>query len=53
MIHIGRPTAMAVTLVIFSTGVAVCLLLLMVYDRPFAAGGVTISPTAYREINFD
>jgi hypothetical protein len=53
MIHIGRPAAMAVTLIIFSTGVAVCLLLLMVYDRPFAAGGVTISPTAYREINFD
>jgi hypothetical protein len=37
--------------VIFSTGVAICLLL--AYDRPFAAGGVTPTPTAFREINFD
>jgi hypothetical protein len=48
-----RPAAMAVTLVIFSTGVAICLLLLLAYDRPFAAGGVTLTPTAFREINFD
>jgi hypothetical protein len=53
MIHIGRPAAMAVTLVIFSTGVAICLLLLLANDRPFAAGGVTLTPTAFREINFD
>ena len=37
----------------FSTGVAICLLLLLAYDRPFAAGGVTLTPTAFREINFD
>src|ERR1700722_17474544 len=31
----------------FSTGVAICLLLLLLlaYDRPFAAGGVTLMPT--------
>ena len=45
---------MALTLFIFSTAVAVCLiLLLLVYDRPFAAGGVTIAPTAFREIIFE
>jgi hypothetical protein len=53
MIHIGRPAAMALTLFIFSTAVAVCLILLLAYDRPFAAGGVTIAPTAFREITFD
>ena len=30
------------------SGVAICLLL--AYDRPFAAGGVTPTPTAFREI---
>jgi hypothetical protein len=46
-----RKYAEPATLVIFSTGVAICLLL--AYDRPFAAGGVTPTPTAFREINFD
>jgi hypothetical protein len=53
MIHIGRPAAMAITLLIFSTAVAMCLILLMAYDRPFAAGGVYIPPAAFREISFD
>jgi Protein of unknown function (DUF4239) len=50
LIHIGRPAAMAVTVFIFSTAVAVCLLLLLVYDRPFASGGITMTPAAFREI---
>jgi Zn-dependent protease len=53
MIHIGNRPAMAATLFIFSTAVAVCLVLLMVYDRPFAVGGVTMAPTAFREIAVD
>jgi hypothetical protein len=53
MIHIDNRTAMAATLLIFSTAVAVCLVLLMVYDRPFAFGGVTMAPTAFREIALD
>jgi Protein of unknown function (DUF4239) len=53
MIHIGRPAAMTITLLIFSTAVAMCLILLMAYDRPFAAGGVYIPPAAFREISFD
>jgi hypothetical protein len=50
MIHIDNRPAMAATLFIFSTAVAVCLVLLMVYDRPFAVGGVTLAPTTFREI---
>jgi hypothetical protein len=50
MIHIDNRPAMAATLFIFSTAVAVCIVLLMVYDRPFAIGGVTMAPTAFREI---
>jgi Protein of unknown function (DUF4239) len=53
LIHMGRPRAKATTLVIFSTATAVCLTLLMVYDRPFAPGGITLDPNIYREINLD
>jgi Protein of unknown function (DUF4239) len=52
-VHIDNRPAMAATLFMFSTAVAVCLVLLMVYDRPFAVGGVTMAPTAFREIAFD
>ena len=50
MIHIGRPAAMVTTLFIFSTAVAASLVLLMQNDRPFAAGGITLTPAAFREI---
>jgi hypothetical protein len=50
MIHIGKPAAMAATLFIFSTAVAVCMILLLQHDRPFAAGGITLTPTAFRAI---
>jgi hypothetical protein len=50
MIHIGKPAAMFATLLIFSTAIAVCLVLLMENDRPFAAGGITLTPEAFREI---
>jgi Protein of unknown function (DUF4239) len=53
MIHIDNRTAMAATLWIFSTAVAACLVLLMVYDRPFAFGGVTMAPTSLREVALD
>jgi hypothetical protein len=53
MIHIARPAAMAMTLFLFSTAVAMCLVLLMTYDQPFAEGGITIAPTAFREIILD
>lgn len=53
LIHIGQPAAMAAALFVFATAAAVCLILLMVNDRPFAAGGITISPAAFYEIGLD
>jgi len=46
----AKPAAMAATLLIFSTAVGASLVLLMENDRPFAAGGITLTPTAFREI---
>jgi hypothetical protein len=48
-IHINVRPAMAVAMFVFSTAVTMCLVLLMVYDRPFGSGGFTLPPTAYRE----
>lgn len=49
MIHIDRPKTVAINLLIFSTAIAACLVLLMVNDRPFASGGVTITPDVLLE----
>jgi hypothetical protein len=50
MVHVDRPTTVAINLFIFSTAVAVCLALLLVNDRPFAAGGNTVQPIALQQI---
>jgi Protein of unknown function (DUF4239) len=50
MIHLGKPAAMATALFIFSTAIASCFVLLMENDRPFATGGITLTPAAFREI---
>jgi hypothetical protein len=50
MIHMGKPAAMAVSLFIFATAVASCVALLMENDRPFATGGITLTPAAFRDI---
>ena len=44
-IHIHDRWTMAVGLFAFSTAVAICLVLLMEYDRPFLPGGFVISPS--------
>jgi hypothetical protein len=49
-VHIENRLAMGFTMFVFSTAVAVCLLLLMVYDRPFGAGGFIIEPTVIRDV---
>src|SRR5262249_61130158 len=49
-VHIASRLAMLVTLFIFSTAVAVCLILLMIYDKPFGAGGIVIQPTVLRDV---
>jgi hypothetical protein len=46
-IHIDKKWAMAASLLAFSTAIAVCLVLLMDYDRPFGHGGFAIEPTEY------
>jgi Protein of unknown function (DUF4239) len=48
-IHIHDRWTMAVGLLAFSTAVAICLVLLMEYDRPFVPGGFVISPADYRD----
>jgi hypothetical protein len=50
LIHMGKPAAMATTLFIFSTAVACCVVLLMENDRPFATGGITLTPAAFRDV---
>jgi hypothetical protein len=43
----------AVDGILLSTGIAGCLVLLMVNDRPFNAGGITIQPDVLREVGHD
>jgi Protein of unknown function (DUF4239) len=50
MIHIASRLAMLITLFIFSTAIAVCLVLLMVYDRPFGTGGFVVRPTVLLDV---
>jgi hypothetical protein len=50
MVHIESRLAMGVTMFIFSSAIALCLVLLMVYDRPFGAGGFVVQPTVLRDI---
>ena len=50
MVHIERPRTAAINMVSLATGIAACLTLLMVHDRPFSAGGFTLEPAALREI---
>jgi len=49
-VHIASRLAMLITMFIFSTAVAVCLILLPVYDRPFGTGGIVIRPTVLRDV---
>jgi Protein of unknown function (DUF4239) len=46
-IHIDKKWAMAASLFAFSTAIAMCLVLLLDYDRPFGHGGFSIEPTEY------
>jgi hypothetical protein len=52
-IHIRERWTMAIGLLAFSTSVAICLVLLMEYDRPFIPGGYVISPADYRDAIVD
>ena len=50
MVHVERPRTALINMFALSTGIAACLALLMVHDRPFSAGGFTLEPAALREI---
>ncbi|HEY1865342.1 MAG TPA: DUF4239 domain-containing protein [Roseiarcus sp.] len=52
-VHIHQRWAMAVGLFAFSTAIAICLVLLMEYDRPFVPGGFVISPADYSDAILD
>jgi hypothetical protein len=45
-VHIKRPVAMAVALWMFSSAFAIRFVLLLMYDRPFRYGGLTIGPVS-------
>jgi hypothetical protein len=53
MVHLDRRATAAVNLLVFSTAVAASLVLLMINDRPFSAGGLNVEPTALRQIEID
>jgi Protein of unknown function (DUF4239) len=49
LVHADRVAALA-NMLVFSSAVAACVLLLMATDRPFSYGGITLEPTALREV---
>jgi hypothetical protein len=51
MIHVGRHVTTVVNLFVFSTAVAACVVLLMINDRPFTSGGITVLPTSLLEVH--
>lgn len=50
MIHVDRVVTMVVTLAIFATAAGFRILQILAYDRPFAAGGIQVSPAPLREV---
>jgi hypothetical protein len=53
MVHIEQPLAKALSLFILSTAIAVCIVLLLVNDRPFSEGGFEIRPDVLRQIQLN
>jgi hypothetical protein len=43
-VHIKRRVSMGVGLWMFSSAFAICFVLLLMYDRPFHSGGLTVGP---------
>jgi hypothetical protein len=50
MVHAENRRAAAITMFIFSTAIASCLVLLLAYDRPFGGGGIDVPPTPLQEV---
>jgi hypothetical protein len=49
-VHLESRLAMAFTMFVFATAVGVCMVLLMIYDRPFDVGGFVIEPKMLRDV---
>jgi hypothetical protein len=52
MVHMDRPRAGWAAMLVLSTAVATCLVLLFVHDKPYGAGGFTVAPAALHDIRF-
>jgi hypothetical protein len=50
MIHVDNSRAAAITLFISASAMAACLFLLLVYDRPYAGGGISVKPRALEQV---
>ncbi len=50
MLHVGRHTTTAINLFVLSTAVAACVVILMINDRPFNAGGVMVGSGPLHEV---
>jgi hypothetical protein len=53
MVHMDRRATAAAGMFVFSTAVAACLVLLMINDRPFSAGGFVVEPAALKQVGLD
>jgi hypothetical protein len=43
-IHTRRRVSMAIAMSLFTSAFAICFVLLLMYDRPFRSGGLTVAP---------
>jgi hypothetical protein len=50
VVHLDRRPTALLGMVIFSTAIAATLVLLMINDRPFSAGGYDVEPVALRQL---
>jgi hypothetical protein len=51
MLHVGRHVTTVVNLFTFSTAIAACVVLLIINDRPFSAGGHTVPPAPLQAVH--
>jgi hypothetical protein len=53
IVHIELPVPTALSLFALSTAIAVCMILLLVNERPLSQGGFFIGPDALRQVDLD
>jgi hypothetical protein len=51
MVHVDQRRTAAINMFILATAISSCLVLLLVHDRPFAAGGFTLEPIVLRDVS--